>query len=499
MGHTEARIFTPPLVDIMLPENSYGHAVIRFASNILKQPLDPWQEWLVLRAGELLADGRPRFRQVLVLVARQNGKTFLMQVLAAYWLFVECCRMILGMSSNLQLAKETMLATVEMIDEVPHLSRDKLRVLEGNNDVHFSTKLKSVYKTSAATRKAARGKRVDRLMVDELREQLDDEAYKAGMNTMNARPYGQAWFFSNQGDDRSVVLDMLHTMATAYIADPDDDEADYRLGMFEWSAPDGMDVMNTLGWQMANPNLGRHNDEDAIRSEAKKAKRLGGTTEAGFRTEILCQRVRSLDAAVDQIAWARNLEPGKFDDEAKKNLAFCFDISLDNTHATLCAAATLSDGRIRVTELKAWEGLDCGLKLRQELPGLVETYKPRSVGWFPMGPAASIAATARERDRVKPWLPRSVANEEIRGEVAAVCMGFGALVTQDQIVHEGQPLLTTHVVGTSKKHREDTWVFTRQGGGQCDAAYAAAGAVHLARTLPTQNKVALFSVKPQER
>jgi hypothetical protein len=104
-GRVEPRIFTPPLRELT-PETSYGFAVIEFAEHVLLEPLDPWQQWLVIHAGELLPDGRPRFRTVLVLVARQAGKTHALKVLGLYWQFVEQWPLILGMSTNLDYARE---------------------------------------------------------------------------------------------------------------------------------------------------------------------------------------------------------------------------------------------------------------------------------------------------------------------------------------------------------------------------------------------------------
>jgi hypothetical protein len=74
--------------------------------------------------------------------------------------------------------------------------------------------------------------------------------------------------------------------------------------------------------------------------------------------------------------------------------------------------------------------------------------------------------------------------EEIRGELAAVCMGLAEQVTAGKIAHSDDPLLNDHIGGAERLYRGDTWVFSRKGDGHCDAAYAAAGAVHLARTLP---------------
>jgi hypothetical protein len=41
-----------------------------------------------------------------VLVARQNGKTHALKVLGLYWQFVEMWPLILGMSTNLEYARE---------------------------------------------------------------------------------------------------------------------------------------------------------------------------------------------------------------------------------------------------------------------------------------------------------------------------------------------------------------------------------------------------------
>jgi hypothetical protein len=74
--------------------------------------------------------------------------------------------------------------------------------------------------------------------------------------------------------------------------------------------------------------------------------------------------------------------------------------------------------------------------------------------------------------------------EAIRAETPAVCMGFAEQVTNLRIAQSGDPLLTDQIEGTEKGYRGDRWVFVRKGAGHCDATYAAAGAVHLARTMP---------------
>src|SRR6266508_4474084 len=105
LGRTEPRLFTPPLRRLTR-STSYGFAVDDFARDTLRMPLDPWQRWAVIHGGEVLPDGRPRFRTLLVLVARQAGKTHLLMTLALFWLFVERWPMTLGTSTLLEYARE---------------------------------------------------------------------------------------------------------------------------------------------------------------------------------------------------------------------------------------------------------------------------------------------------------------------------------------------------------------------------------------------------------
>ncbi|MBB4682954.1 hypothetical protein [Amycolatopsis jiangsuensis] len=59
------------MIKVLAGETSYGFDVEEFARDTLRRPLDPWQRWAAIHGGELLPDGRPRFR-ILLLIARQN-------------------------------------------------------------------------------------------------------------------------------------------------------------------------------------------------------------------------------------------------------------------------------------------------------------------------------------------------------------------------------------------------------------------------------------------
>lgn len=473
---------TPPLRELT-PETSFGFDVIDFAEAI-GWPLDPWEQVAVIHGGELLADGTPRFRFVLVIVARQNGKTLLCRVLTLYWMFIERHDEILGTSTGRDTAKRSWREVIHMAEGIDLLVEEMpaVHTREQIGEEDFWNEHGSHYRFAAPNRRAGRGSTLRRLIMDELREHRNRDTYDAAVNAGNAVPDFQAWAITNQGDATSIVLDELREAALEYI---ELGTGDPRLGLLEWSAPNGADVTDPAALAQANPNLGHRVQLDALMGQAMTAKRAGGETLARFRTEILCQRVTLVDAAIDPELWdARGVDPADALDlaEHRRSVALCLDVALDGAHATLVAAA-LVDGVVHVDVVKTWQGFGCTRALRLELPDLVRKIKPRALGWFPAGPAAAVAA-ALKGGGDRSWPPRRVEVAELGAETAQVCMGFAELVATGGVQHARDPLLTTHVGQTQKLKRGDAWVYTRRGSGPIDATYAAAGAVHLARTLP---------------
>lgn len=472
LGHTEPRLWTKPLRELT-PETSYGFNVIKFANDILKQPLDPWQEWVAIHAGELLPDGRPRFRQVLLLVARQNGKTHLLKVLTLFWMFVEKHPQLLFTSTTLKRATEGFEEVEKTALANSALRKLVLRTKHQPGDTYMSTTQSSKLTTEAVNRKTGRGMTLHRLMMDELREHQTWDAYNAAIPATIAVRDAQTFMTSNAGDEKSEVLNSLQKSA--------EDGVDERLGIFGYIAPDGCDIEDPSAWAAANPNLGRRLDHSVLIGAAARAKKNGGDEEAFFRTEHLCQRVKKMNAAVNPAAW----EAGVTDRTLaayRSRVVLCLDVSLDSLHATLCAAAQIDEKVVHVEVVKAWDGMGCTQDLRAELPGWIHRVKPRALGWFPNGPAAALAADLGKVPRPG-WPPAGVVIEELRGEMTAVCMGFAEQVLGGAVEHPDDELLSLHILSAEKLPRGDGWVFSRKFG-QCDAAYAAAGAVHLARTLP---------------
>lgn len=466
MGATEARLFTVPLRKLTR-ETSHGYAVADFAELVLGEPLLPWQRWLAIHAMELNQDGSYRFRTVVALCARQSGKTTLIKTLALWRLFIDGAALVMGAAQTRDVAKEAWKRAVASLELSPELAGELSgRVRTVNGDEEIKLKSGGRYRISATTEGAGRGYSVDLLILDEIRQQHDWKAWSALSKTTMARPHGQIICISNAGDDQSVVLNALRDSALT--------GRDDGIGLFEWSAPDGCALDDPEMWRLANPGLGYTVSEKAIRGA------LSTDPPNVFRTEILCQRVKSLDGAIDEQAWDDCADRSGSIKDSGYNLHACVDVSADAQHATLAVASKSADGRYRVELVAAWNNVE---EVRQGLQDVIQRNEFTTLSWFPNGPAAAIAYEIRNAAYHTQGAPGHYGEQiDLNGsEVTGLCQEFALLVSAHDVRHGDDPLLNAHVHGARRLQSGDGWRYRRVDAGHCDALYAAAGAVHVAR------------------
>lgn len=377
-------MFTPPLRPLTR-ETTLGFDVIDFARDVLGITLFPWQCWLLLHMLELLPDGTLRFRTVVVLVARQNGKSTLSQVLALWFMIVWGWPLVLGTAQDLETAEEVWQGAVDLVEEDPELSKLLRRVVKVNGKKALELTSGSRYKVKAANRRAGRGFTGNLIMLDELREHQSWDAWGAITKTTMARAEALVLALSNAGDATSIVLRYLRKMAHAAVGDPDgicgsddpssllpsagevdaidmDDDLepdDFEqdedtLGLFEWSAPPGCDKWDRDGWAQADPAMNHPNGipERNIAAACKT------DPEWVFRTEVLCQwSDGSLEGPFPPGQWERGVDMASSIAEGGA-LSFALDVSADRTHSHVAVAGLRADGLPHVEVVASRAGTD---------------------------------------------------------------------------------------------------------------------------------------------
>ena len=371
-GSTEPRIFTPPLRKLT-PETSLGFAVIEFAMDVLDVRLLPAQEWLFIHALEIIGDFDTgwyfRFRTVLVLMARQQGKTMMSEILALFFLYALGVQLIIGTSTNLDAAEEVWDGVVDIAETNEELAEEieDIKRSSGRKTITLSGRRR--YRIAAANRKGARGKSGDLILLDELREHQDFSAWSAVTKTTMARPNAIVWCMSNAGDGSSVVLRNLRMKAHKKLGDPDginrdagntmiqyeelEDFDDDTLGLFEWSAHPDAVITDRDEWALANPSLGY-----GFVTERSLASACATDPPDEFKTECLCQWVTSTVTPPFPVdSW----DAGKDENStiAKDSpLWWGVDVSSDRAHASIAVCGMRPDGawHIELVEYRSGTG-----------------------------------------------------------------------------------------------------------------------------------------------
>ena len=501
-GNESPRVFTPPLRDLTA-ETTKGFAFIEFAESILDIRLLPWQRWLALHALELNVDGTFRFKTVVLLVARQNGKSTFMQALALWCMYVEGAPLVIGTAQNLDIAEEQWTGAVEIAQGVPELDDLIEHVDKTNGKKALRLTSGERYKVAAASRRGGRGLSGDLVLLDELREHQNWQAWGAVTKTTMARPMSQVWAASNAGDLASVVLRHLRSIAHRALGWPDGKdgmaelppesvEADDSLGIFEWSAAPDREVWDRDGWCEANPSLGHTIDERSIAGAAST------DPEWVFRTEVLCQFVNMAGLGPFPAgSWAASLDAKE--DRAERGVirdverpaCYGVDMSHDRTMVYVAIAYWDTEGVPRVEIAAQRSGPDWLIpwltsphrKVAPDHVALQRRGAPISSMWDAMVDVG-LDPHAWEGSQLAGW------------HGAFFDLLRSAVVDHDPVVrltHGGQPALDVPANSATVKALGDGWVVDRkQSPSDPSALVAAIAAVGLLMTNPEPTYVSAY-------
>lgn len=443
----------------------------------------PWQKWFLIHALELHptdvdAAGGPlfRFRKVVLLVGRQNGKSTVMQALTLWRMFVDRCSLVIGTAQDLEIAESLWAECVDMAEEVEELKAEIGKVEKGSGKKALRLTTGETYKVKAASRRGGRGLSGELVLLDELREHQSWDAWGAVTKTTNARERAQIFGISNAGDSTSIVLRHLRKKAHARLGDPDglnaddapddlvdedDVEAldladDDSLGLFEWSAPPGCTLTDPQGLSWSNPALGHRIRIATLRSDAAT------DPEWVYRTEVLCQWSEgSLEGPFPPDSWERSA------DEASRradgaDIALCVDVSWDRSMSHIGLASMRADGNVHVEVIASRTGTSWVADWLTD-PDRSEAVLSAPVAVQAKGsPCASLVQPLREAGvEVVEW-----GGSELGAGTGAfydrVRSAVGEGAAETGLRHRNQPILNIAAANAATKPLGDSWCWDRR-------------------------------------
>ena len=450
VGAVKPRICTP-----FLKGASKIGEVAELAEKI-GQPLLDWQRLVLEDMLRVDAKGDFRRKTMGLLIARQNGKTHLARMLILAHLFLWDSKMVIGMSSNRNMALDTFRQVANAILDNDFLKDQVKQIRYANGQESITTLKGNRYQIVAATRDGSRGLTANFLFIDELRE-ISEEGWKAARPTTRATG-GQTLVCSNAGDAYSVVLNDLRERALSYPSP--------TLGWYEYSAPPHCKVDDRNAWAMANPSLGKLIDEETL-EEAVATNPINNT-----RTEMLCQWVDSMTSPFTT-QMVTDTSDSNLQITLGGNIAFAIDVSPSKRSGALVAAKlNQATGKIEVGLLQLWTSdiaID-DLKMAADVHAWAQKFKPRVI-MYDKYATASIAQRLQQSGQKL---------EDCSGQSFYQACGeiLDAFVNV-RLVHSGQKELTESWFSVGAKTNDAGWrIVRRKSAGDVTSAICSAMIVH---------------------
>jgi hypothetical protein len=432
-GVSTPRIHTP-LND--LP--SKGFELIDLAAS-LKIDLMPWQKFALEHTHKVKPDGRWATPINCIVVARQNGKSFLQLIRILGGLFLWDEPLQIGSAHRLSTSLEQFRSLVNIIEGSDDLAKQvkKIRWQHGGEEIETLNGNRFIVRAGGS---AARGvSRPSTIHLDELREMTDMESFASLRYTLMAAPNPLVMSYTNAGDSSSLVLNSFRERALAKIGGATDE-----IGYFEWSAP--TDEISVENARHANPAMGITIHEDNVRSVLQDPPDV-------VMTEVLCRWVVALNSAVDAQSWANCLDKEK-DLDPDKLTWLAVDLSPDRKHASLVGAQKLGSESFVVKLLHTWSNnlqLD-DKQIANELADYARKY-PTEYVIYSRKTSGAVAARLS---------PAGIPIYEIDADYPQCCDELLSAVNSGRLKHRGQSQLTEEMLAAVQLRRGDGWVIGRR-------------------------------------
>jgi phage terminase large subunit-like protein len=252
-----ARFATPRTPD----RKTHGGQVAALAKQ-LGIPLMPWQRQVFDVALEVDDDGRYVYREVIVTVPRQAGKsTALLLLMAHRCLTQPGARVVYTAQNRTDARKKWEDDHLPVLQSSPLGSQFRVRLQNGQEAIRWRNG--SLWTITSTTEKAGHGMTLDLPVLDEAFAQVDNRMEQAFKPAMATRTNAQFWVTSTAGTEDSHYLNAKVEQGRDLVL------ANVTSGVayFEWSADPDADLDDPGSWWEFHPALGHTIGEDVISTD----------------------------------------------------------------------------------------------------------------------------------------------------------------------------------------------------------------------------------------
>lgn len=238
---------------------SHGPALVGTAAR-LGAGLMPWQELVAATALEH-EGGRLAYRDVVITVPRQSGKTTLLLAAVVHRMLAAPGQRIAYGAQNRLAARGKLFDTLwPLLRRSPLGGLFRLTRATGAESLRCSNG--SLLTLLSMEESAGHGETLDLVVLDECWS-LTSATEQAVRPALVTRPNGQLWMLSTAGTDRSAWWRGKVEAGRLAVSSG----LGAGLTYFEWSAPEGADVSDPNLWPQFMPALGHTIDEDVVAAD----------------------------------------------------------------------------------------------------------------------------------------------------------------------------------------------------------------------------------------
>lgn len=446
LGHPTPRIAPPVPARSDLP-------AFRVTADAMGLKLMAWQETAARYLTATKPDGTLRYREVCIVVARQQGKTTLMKpyIIRA----LRAGKHVMHIAQNRELPRHMFGMIADALSEEPDLfPKRRGRTIwprYGSGQEEIVLVNGGSYRIAASTRGGGRGWPNDLLIFDELREMTDFDVIGAAEPTLTMSPDPQTVYLSNAGTEQSVVLNSVRDRAGK----------DESLAYLEWSASPDRSPDDVKGWAEANPAFGHFPSVQKTLDAAYRRHSLAGTIGI-FETEHLCRSVPTLQP---RLVAPTDFERCRAEVEKPVRPILAFKMNAARTRAAAVIAWQQKDGTVacRVFADVTGEPIDSDAFGRDLRDAAV-----RAGVWKVRYSAVSDASIARWFKDAKPMDGREYANASGK---------FVELVQGNRLRWDGSNAIADDLAFVSRKPYEESGTYTAVGSSDEHSPEAALAAI----------------------